>query len=70
VPNSPSSFVTYLKGKTFSKIDDHTVHIKTEKPYPLMPNDMTTVKIISAKAGKGASTEDYNSGKAAIGTGP
>jgi peptide/nickel transport system substrate-binding protein len=62
--------VTYLKGKTFSKIDDHTVHIKTEKPYPLMPNDMTTVKIISAKAGKGASTEDYNSGKAAIGTGP
>ena len=70
MPNSPSSFVTYLKGKTFSKIDDHTVHIKTEKPYPLMPNDMTTVKIISAKAGKGASTEDYNSGKAAIGTGP
>ena len=69
VPNSPSSFVTYLKGKTFSKIDDYTVHIKTEKPYPLMPNDMTTVKIISAKAGKGASTEDYNSGKAAIGTG-
>jgi peptide/nickel transport system substrate-binding protein len=70
VPNSPSSFVTYLKGKTFSKIDDHTIHIKTAKPYPLMPNDMTTVKIISAKAGKGAKTEDYNSGKATIGTGP
>jgi len=70
VPNSPSSFVTYLKGKTFSKVDDYTIHIKTAKPYPLMPNDMTTVKIISAKAGKGASTEDYNSGKAAVGTGP
>ena len=70
VPNSPSSFVTYLKGKTFKKIDDHTIHIETAKPYPLMPNDMTTVKIISAKAGKGASTEDYNSGKATIGTGP
>ncbi|MEK9911949.1 MAG: ABC transporter substrate-binding protein, partial [Candidatus Puniceispirillum sp.] len=67
VPNSPSSFVTYLKGKTFSKVDDYTIHIKTAKPYPLMPNDMTTVKIISAKAGKGASTEDYNSGKAAVG---
>ena len=35
-----------------------------------MPNDLTTVKIISAKAGKGATTEDYNSGKATIGTGP
>ena len=34
-----------------------------------MPNDMTTVNIISSKAGKGASTED-NSGKATIGTGP
>ena len=70
VPNSPSSFVTYLKGKTFEKIDSHTIHIKTAKPYPLMPNDMTTVKIISAKAVKGASTEDYNSGKATVGTGP
>jgi len=70
VPNSPSSFVTYLKGKTFSKVDDYTIRIKTAAPYPLMPNDMTTVKIISAKAGKGASTEDYNSGKAAVGTGP
>ena len=70
VPNSPSSFVTYLKGKNFEKVDSHTIHIKTEKPYPLMPNDMTTVKIISSKAGKGASTEDYNSGKATIGTGP
>ena len=70
VPNSPSSFVTYLKGKTFEKIDSHTIHIKTEKPYPLMPNDMTTVKIVSKNAGMGAATEDYNSGKAAIGTGP
>ncbi|GIR97485.1 MAG: hypothetical protein CM15mP100_7050 [Alphaproteobacteria bacterium] len=70
VPNSPSSFVTYLKGKTFEKVDSHTIHVKTEKPYPLMPNDMTTVNIISSKAGKGASTEDYNSGKATIGTGP
>jgi len=70
VPNSPSSFVTYLKGKTFVKIDSHTIHIKTAAPYPLMPNDLTTVKIISAKAGKGASTEDYNSGKATVGTGP
>jgi peptide/nickel transport system substrate-binding protein len=70
VPNSPSSFVTYLKGKTFSKIDDYTIHVKTAKPYPLMPNDLSTVKIVSAKVGKGASTEDYNSGKATVGTGP
>ncbi|MCG8593529.1 MAG: ABC transporter substrate-binding protein [Kiloniellales bacterium] len=69
VPNSPSSFGTYLKGKTIEKLDDFTVRIKTETPYPLMPNDMSTFSIVSRKHGEGAGTEDYNSGKAAIGTG-
>ncbi len=70
VPNSPSSFGTVTKGKTAVKIDDLTVHIKTESPYPLMPNDVSVLSIISAEAGEGATTEDYNSGKAAIGSGP
>ena len=70
VPNSPSGFGTYLKGKEAVKVDDHTVHIKTPNPYPLMPNDMSTFAIVSKKNGEGAKTEDYNSGKAAIGTGP
>ena len=50
VANSPSSFGTYLKGKTIKKIDDHTIHISTERPYPLMPNDMSTFSIISRKS--------------------
>ena len=70
VEGSPSSFGTYIKGKTVKKIDDHTVHIMTEKPYPLMPNDVMTFSIISQAAGEGAKTEDYNSGKATMGTGP
>ena len=69
VEASPSSFGTYLKGKSITKVDDYTVHIKTEKPFPLMPNDMSTFSIISKKNGQGAKTADYNSGKAAIGTG-
>lgn len=69
VEGSPSSFGTYLKGKTITRIDDYTVHIKTERPYPLMPNDMSTFSIVSRKHGEGAKTEDYNSGKATIGTG-
>jgi peptide/nickel transport system substrate-binding protein len=70
VEASPSSFALYTKGKTLEKIDDYTIHIITEKPYPLMPNDVSTINIISRKHGKGAKTGDYNSGKAAIGTGP
>ena len=70
VESSPSSFGTYTKGKTLTKIDDHTIQIRTERPHPLMPNDVATINIISKKHGLGAKTGDYNSGKAAIGTGP
>src|SRR5919109_4325834 len=70
VEGSPSSFGIYAKGKTFKKIDDHTVYVKTKEPYPLMPNDVSQVFIVSRKHGQGAKTPDYNSGKAAIGTGP
>jgi peptide/nickel transport system substrate-binding protein len=45
----------YTKGKTLKKIDDYTIHIITEKPYPLMPNDVSTIYIISKKNGMGAS---------------
>ncbi|MDX5361754.1 MAG: ABC transporter substrate-binding protein [Alphaproteobacteria bacterium] len=68
VPNSPSSFKTYTGGKTVKKVDDYTVHFMTEKPYPLMPNDVSTIFIVSNET-SGATTEDYNSGKAAVGTG-
>ncbi|HVJ24823.1 MAG TPA: ABC transporter substrate-binding protein, partial [Burkholderiales bacterium] len=70
VENSPSSFGIYVKGKTLTKVDDYTIHIKTASPYPLMPNDLSTIYIISKKNATGAKTPDYNSGKAAVGTGP
>ena len=70
VPKSPSSFALYTKGKTLKKIDDHTIHFITPKPHPLVPNEVSTINIISRKYGEGATTGDYNSGKATIGTGP
>jgi len=70
VPNSPSSFATYLKGKTFTRVDDYTLRVETEAPYPLMPVDMAQVPIISADVGAEVSTADFNSGKASMGTGP
>ncbi len=70
VPNSPSSFASSVRGKTIKKIDDLTIQISTAAPAPLLANDLTSILIISKKNGDGAKTEDYNSGKAAIGTGP
>ena len=69
MPNSPSSFGTYLKGKSFKKIDDYTVHAITEKPYPLMPVDLSQVVVVSNEVGKDVTTSQFNSGQAAIGTG-
>lgn len=69
VPNSPSGYGTYIRGKTVEKVDDYTIHIKTEAPYPLMATDVSTIPIISA-AHCDATTEDYNAGRATFGTGP
>jgi peptide/nickel transport system substrate-binding protein len=71
VPNSPSSFAAYSKQITEKIIvDPLTIRFKTAAPYPLMPNDMSTIFILSARAAKGMETADFNNGKAAIGTGP
>ncbi len=71
VPNSPSSFVTYSKQITEKiMVDPYTIRFKTATPYPLMATDLSTLFMLSARAAKGATTEDFNSGKATIGTGP
>ena len=69
VPNSPSSFATFIKGKSFEIVDDLTLRISTEKPYPFTPNDMSRVAIIDS-AFVNATTEDFNTGAASFGTGP
>ena len=69
VPKSPSSFAAYTKGKTFEKVDDHTIRVKTASPYPLMANDLSTFGIIS-KACKATTTEEFNQAKCQGGTGP
>jgi peptide/nickel transport system substrate-binding protein len=70
VPNSPSPFTAYSKQiREMIVVDPLTIRFRTATPYPLMPSDMTQIAIISKAAAK-ATTEDFNSGKAAIGTGP
>ena len=68
-PNAKSSFGLYTKGKTVKKIDSHTIQISTEKPYPLMPVDVSNIHIVSDK-NQGKWEGDYNNGSAAHGTGP
>ena len=71
VPNSPSSFATFTKPIVDVKVvDPHTIVFKTATAHVLLPSDLASVMIISKLHGEKAATEDYNSGKAAIGTGP
>jgi peptide/nickel transport system substrate-binding protein len=71
VPNSPGSFLQFLKhvAKT-TAADPLTVVVETDQPDPILLNELENVWIVSRHAGENATTADYNSGKAAIGTGP
>jgi len=71
VLNSPSSFDFAVKPIIRIEIvDAHTLRFHTAEPQPLMPYNLTNVRIVSRKYGESASTGDYNTGKAAVGTGP
>src|SRR5204863_6125148 len=43
---------------------------KTAAPHVLLPSDLAAVYIVPKAVAEKATTEDFNSGKAAIGTGP
>jgi peptide/nickel transport system substrate-binding protein len=71
VPNSPSSLGIYTRPiKEAVATDKYTLRLKTERPYPLLPNDLSGIQILPKKVAETARTEDFNSGKAMIGSGP
>jgi peptide/nickel transport system substrate-binding protein len=71
VPNSPSSFAIYTRAVTGVEIvDRHTLRLRTRGPYPLLPVDLAQVVMLDKETHEGASTEDFNSGRVAFGTGP
>ncbi len=71
VPNSPSSFRYATRPiASVEAVDATTLRLRTHQPTPLLPNFLALVMVVSRKHGEGATTQDYNSGRAMIGTGP
>jgi len=71
VPNSPGGYGGFVRTITkVEVVDPLTLRLHTSQPNPLLPTELGAVAVISRHAGEGATTDDYNSGKAAIGTGP
>jgi peptide/nickel transport system substrate-binding protein len=70
VPNSPGGFGGFLREvKTVEVVDDLTLRIHTDAPAPNLFRNLAFVPIVSKHVGENATTDDYNSGKASIGTG-
>jgi len=74
IPHIPGNIGPYtINLRTISRVevvDPLTVRLHTSEPNPVIPGQMTNVFVISSKAAANASTQDFNSGRAAIGTGP
>ncbi|MGH6610034.1 MAG: ABC transporter substrate-binding protein, partial [Burkholderiaceae bacterium] len=71
VPNSPASFAFFVRPIVdIQTPDKYTLRLKTDKPHPLLPNDMVAIMIVPKSVAESAKTEEFNSGKAMIGTGP
>lgn len=71
ITGSPGSFAVYVRTIVAKNIvDPYTIRLKTAAPYGALPQDLNSVLIVSKKAAGNATSEDFNSGRAMIGSGP
>jgi len=71
VVTGPMSMTIYTKQVKDTKvIDKYTLHVTTKSPAPTLPNDFIRLFVVPKSVGMEARNEQFNSGKAAIGTGP
>jgi peptide/nickel transport system substrate-binding protein len=74
--SGPAPTTVYIRRVQATEIvDPYTLRVKTDGPAPSLPYDFVRLFVVSAKAAKNYSTKEtsadgFNSGKAAIGTGP
>ncbi len=71
VPNSPSSTAGYLRMVSqVEVVDARTLRIHSPVFYPNLATDLAALAIVPRRIAETATTEDFNAGRAMIGTGP
>ncbi len=71
LPNTVSGFAIMTRQITGMRVvDPLTIRLSTNHPFPLMAEHLSAVGIVSRAVAEGAEPKDFNSGRAAIGTGP
>ncbi|MFM8679481.1 MAG: ABC transporter substrate-binding protein [Alphaproteobacteria bacterium] len=70
IPGNPNSYAVYIgQIREVVVVDPLTVRFVTNGPAPLLPTNLSNIFILSSRNGV-QPNGDFNSGKAAIGTGP
>jgi|KBSMisStaDraftv2_1062788.scaffolds.fasta_scaffold05405_6 peptide/nickel transport system substrate-binding protein len=71
IAGSPGGFAVYVR-RIVSKeiVDPLTIRLKTATPYGALPQDLNAVMIVSKNVALKATSADFDSGKAMIGSGP
>lgn len=70
VPGNPNPYTIYLAGVAgVDVIDELTFRIRTNGPAPMLPTNLTQIFIVPASVA-GLGNPEFNSRRAAIGTGP
>lgn len=77
VPNNPGPYTSNLRTITaVETVDSHTVRVRTDRPNPTLPGQLTNIFVVSSRAARGdggpagSPTAEFASGRAAVGTGP
>lgn len=71
IKGSPGGFAAYVRPIVSKQIvDKQTLRLKTSAPYGPLLQDLAHVMIVSKRVAANARGEDFDSGKAVIGTGP
>ncbi len=70
VPNSPGPLSSFVRSvKETEIVDPHTVRVHTDTPTPLLMDMIGRIFILPAALGPQVTTDDFNAGRAMIGTG-
>jgi peptide/nickel transport system substrate-binding protein len=71
IPNSPGPLASFVRPvKEVEIVDPLTLRIHTVTPTPLLMDMIGRIFVLPAKLGPTVTNEDFNSGRAMIGTGP
>ena len=71
IKGSPGGFASFVRAvESTAVVDKYTLRVRTKYPYGALPEELNSILIVSKKHALNAGPEDFDSGRALIGTGP